>query len=142
MFGIGMSPAVIQGLREMQRPPEKIRYVVISEAEFRISRRLAGVDPIEIDIAVKMMKAGAYLDGGDGLRITLSDAEESAQVDPDADRDARRAELAAEIAKVRRESREGTPVNENAEQAARRADILACIQETQDAWNRYGKSKY
>ena len=74
MTMLGMSAAVLQGLHEMRRPKEEIKFSTVTEAEFRAKSRAQGADETEIDIAVSMMRAGAHLDGGNGWRITLADA--------------------------------------------------------------------
>jgi len=68
-----LSAAALQGLHEMRRPKNEIKHVALTEAEFRSQQRANGVDEINIDIAVKMMQAGAHIDGGNGWRIALVD---------------------------------------------------------------------
>lgn len=66
------SAAVLQGLHEMRRPRNEITYITMTEEEFREMQKNSGMDQFEIDIAVKMMKAGGHLDGGNGRRISLT----------------------------------------------------------------------
>ena len=67
------SAAVLQGLHEMRRPREEIKHIAVTEAEFRATQQQIGMSRFDIDIAVRMMRGGAAVDGGNGLRVTLVD---------------------------------------------------------------------
>lgn len=72
---LGMSAAVLQGLHEM-RNPSPPKFVEVTEAELRQILSQGGVDPIDVDIGVKMVRAGAALGGNNGVRYVLkSEAE-------------------------------------------------------------------
>ena len=66
----GMSAAVLQGLHEM-RNPKPPQIIEVTEEQLRgiLARQCA--NSIDIDIGVKMVKAGAALGGNDGIHYVL-----------------------------------------------------------------------
>lgn len=67
---LGMSAAVLQGLNEM-RNPSPPKFVEVTETELRQILSQGGADPIEVDIGVRMVQAGAALGGNNGVSYVL-----------------------------------------------------------------------